>query len=276
MEIFVNDRFVNVDDKIISVYDRGLLLGDGVFTTLKSVASELKYFDLHITRLINHAALIYLKIPQSLEEIKKNCELLLKRNNLEDDTVLIRITITRGNSERGIDLPKKTIPTLIIKCIPYKKIKTILPKLCFTTIIRNEFSILTKIKSLNYLESILARKEAQDKGFDDGIMLNTHGAICETSTANLFFVTSNYEVLTPHINEGVLNGIIRGQVINACKELNIPILQRSIQPDTIYDCLEVFQTNCSIDVQNVASIEDMEYTYSNDSVTQLIRDSLLN
>lgn len=272
MEIFINNNFVNIDKKTVSANDRGFLLGDGIFTTLKSSNSDLKYFDKHMERLFLHASLIYLDIPITADEIKGHCIELLKRNNLDNCIALIRITITRGESERGINIPRKSTPTVVIKATQYTENIVDLPKLCFTSIIRNDLSVLTKIKSLNYLEQILTRKEAQDKGYDDGIMLNTRGAICESSAANLFFVTSNYEVLTPHISEGVLDGIIRSNVINACKKLNIPILQRSIKPDDIYDCIEAFQTNCAIEIQSIASIEDMAFKYSNDSVTQLIRD----
>ncbi len=272
MEIFINNNFVNINKKIIGANDRGFLLGDGIFTTIKAINSELKYFDNHMARLFRHASMIYINIPMSIDEIKNNCIELLKRNNLENNIALIRITITRGESERGINIPKKNKPTILIKTTPYIENLNELPKLCFTSIVRNDLSILTKIKSLNFLEQILAKKEAQEKGFDDGIMLNTRNAICESSTANLFFVTSNYEVLTPHLSEGVLDGIIRSNVINACKKLNIPILQRSIKPEDIYDCIEAFQTNCAIEIQNIMSIEDMEFKYNNDSVTQLIRE----
>jgi branched-chain amino acid aminotransferase len=271
MKIFINHEFTESDKKAISIEDRGLLLGDGIFTTLQSVNLHLKYFAQHIERLHRHAALIDLKIPLSESEIKAYCEELLRQNQLENETVLIRITVTRGKSERGINISKNIAPTIFIKCTKLAH-STVHPKLCFTSVIRNEYSAITRIKSLNYLEPILARKEAQDRGFDDGIMLNTHGAICECSTANIFFVTSNYEVLTPHLSEGVLDGIIRANVISSCKALNIPILQRSIKPEDIYDCIEAFQTNCAIGIQSIKSIEDMEFHYIKDSVTQLIQD----
>lgn len=272
MQIYINNGFCNIENSNISANDRGLLLGDGIFTTIKAVNNKLLHFSQHYERLKKHAAVIALSIPFTEKEIQIYCLDLLRINKLDAASAVIRITLTRGVSERGINISQNSTPTVIIKCSQFMPVDEKSVKLCFTSIMRNEFSCVTKIKSLNYLEPILAKKEAMERGFDDGIMLNTRGAISECSTSNVFFVTSNYEVLTPHLSEGVLDGITRHNVINACKQLNIPILQRSIRPDDIYDCIEAFQTNCIIDIQNIASIEDIIFLDRKDNVTQLIRD----
>ena len=277
MKILINSKFYDSDTYSISANDRGLLLGDGIFTTIKFINGKLQHFHQHYERLKQHAKTISITIKLSEKELHDNCINALKQNQLNLKIAIIRITMTRGISERGINIPKQSTPTVIITCTPFEPNPSKKPiKICYTSIIRNEYSPITKIKSLNYLDSILARKEARDRNFDDGVMLNTRGGICECSTANIFFVTANYEVLTPHISEGVLNGIIREQVIDACKKLNIPILQRSIRPEDIYDCIEAFQTNCVIDIQSISDIEDFKFSIKDDGVIQLIRDYCCN
>ncbi|MBY0379987.1 MAG: aminotransferase class IV [Burkholderiales bacterium] len=271
MKILINNQFYDSDTCNISANDRGLLFGDGIFTTIKSINNKLQHFHQHYERLKQHAKTTSITIKLSEKELHDNCIELLKQNQQCQKTAITRITITRGISERGINIPKQPIPTVIIQCTNLEPKSDLTPiRICYTSIVRNEYSPLTRIKSLNYLESILARKEAQERNFDDGIMLNTRGSICECTAANIFFVTTNYEVLTPHLSEGVLNGIIREQVIATCKKLNIPILQRSICPDDIYDCIEAFQTNCVIDIQPISHIEDFNFSVKNDGITQLI------
>lgn len=269
MLILINNELSNDNNKNISANDRGLLLGDGIFTTLKSVNSNLLYFSTHYARLKKHAAVISLNIPYTETQLHEKCLQLIKCNELDKETALIRITITRGISERGVIIRQSQKPTLIIRCTPFKAKELHPLRLCLTSIIRNEYSPITKIKSLNYLESVLAKNEAIERGFDDGIMLNTRGAISECSTANIFFVTKNGEIITPPLSEGVLDGITRSNIIDACKDLNIPIIERSINSNEIPNYVEAFITNCVIGIQNISAIED--YAFSNNNLAQLIQ-----
>jgi len=271
MEILLNNDFCDVDSCVLSPLDRGLLLGDGVFTTIKAHGLDLLHFTEHIARLTQHAAKIFMPTNITEQRLYEQCVELIRKNNLQYDTSVVRITLSRGLSSRGIDIPQQQNPTLMVVVTPANNLNLSEVRLCYTSVIRNEYSIITRIKSLNYLEPILARHEAQIKGFDDGIMLNTRGAIAETSTANIFFVTSNYQVLTPHLSEGVLDGIIRNKVIETCKELNLPIFQRSIRPDDVHDCIEAFQTNCLIGIRAISTIDGFKFVYKDDSITSMIR-----
>ncbi|MFN8769311.1 MAG: aminotransferase class IV [Neisseriaceae bacterium] len=271
MRIIINDKFFNITENNLSATDRGLLLGDGIFTTLKSINSNLLYFSKHYERLKKHASIISLDVPIGEIELHTKCIELIQLNKLEKDSALIRITITRGNSERGLKIPQKQNPTLIINSTPLIPSNMQPVRLCLTSIIRNEYSPITQIKSLNYLEPILAKNEAIKHGFDDGIMLNTKGVICECSASNIFFINSKHEVITPPLNDGVLNGIIRENVIDACNNLNIPVVEHSIHPDDIHEYKEAFQTNCAIGIQSISNIEQFVFPTTKDSITQIIR-----
>jgi branched-chain amino acid aminotransferase len=254
---YLNGNYFTDQSNVINIADRGFLLGDGVFTTIRVHNNVLMHFDEHIERLTNNAAKIYLKVKLDMREIKEICFKLLKSNNLDGTTAIVRITLTRGCSGRGINIPDEANPTLLIKAVEYHDNSAIFPRICTTTIRRNENSILSNIKSLNYLEPILARHEALSKGYDDGVMLNTKNAITECSVANIFFITHNDEVITPSISEGVLPGIMRSQVIKICNELNIPIFEKSIYSNDIANYRASFITNCAIGLKAVKSFDDI-------------------
>jgi branched-chain amino acid aminotransferase len=272
MKIFFNNSVCDVNDCQLSPADRGFLFGDGVFTTIKADGLHLLYFSEHISRLKEHAASIFMVTDIDEEKIRQQCVELININQQQNASSALRITLSRGISSRGIDVPNQPNPTVMITVNPVNQSHLEPVRLCYTSIMRNEYSPVTRIKSLNYLEPIMARHEAVMKDFDDGIMLNTRGAITECTTSNIFFITSNYQVLTPHLSEGVLNGIIRNKIISACKHLNIPIFQRSIRPDDVYECIEAFQTNCLIGISAVSEIDGFNFSIKQDSIITLLKE----
>ena len=265
MIYYLNDNFISEDLCKISIADRGFLLGDGVFTTLKSINGNLIHFDEHLTRLRNHAHLIKIQVNMDSLKIKHICNKLLTDNNLNNDTAIIRITVTRGVSNRGINIPQEQMPTILIKAVLFHDNTPPTINLCSTSIIRNEKSILTQIKSLNYLESILARDEATTKGYDDGIMFNTHGNITESPVSNIFFITAHKEVITPAISDGILSGIVREKIILICRTLNIPCIERSINSLEIKNFIAAFLTNSVFVIKRINIIDDVQL-FSSDNL----------
>lgn len=264
MYFYYNGNFLQ-HNEVININDRGFLLGDGVFTTIKIENGKLYFIEEHLARLQQHAKLI--NINFAVEQIKPACVELLQLNNLASGLASMRITLTRGTGA-GIDFPISTEPTVLIttsKMLNNDKAIAV----GRTSIVRNQFSPLIKIKSLNYLELILNRQEAKINGFDDGYMCNTIGAITECSVANIFFVNGN-SIITPAEADGILNGITRKKVIECCKDLNIPVDQRSIYPDELTNFSAAFITNSLIGIQKIHRLEQHILKLQNPSINRII------
>ncbi|MFW0072553.1 MAG: aminotransferase class IV [Coxiella-like endosymbiont] len=253
MKIIVNDNVVFDEFPIILWNDRGLLLGDGLFETIKSENGKLLFFEAHYKRFFESTVKLLIPFKFSLENLKKKCQQIVDINKLDGD-IAIRMTLTRGRLEegRGIGISETASPTLIITAASYHR-PAIQPTVCITTIKRNEFSILTQIKTLNYLESILARQQAVSQGYNEGIMLNTKGAVTETSIGNIFVVI-NREVFTPKKADGILPGIIRQVIFNAIQEKGGKIIESTLYPEDLFSATEIFQTNSLLEIQSFSKI----------------------
>ena len=269
MLIYINGHFLDDHQSLIFTNDRGFLLGDGVFTTLKSINTQLLYFQDHFDRLKSNAASIHLPFNYTENALKTICNDVIRYNNLNNETIILRISLTRGKSQRGIDIPQTTTPTIVVSPT---LLQSTAPKpihLTFSRFKRNEYSPIIHIKTINYLESILARHEAQQMNYTDAILTNTKGAICETTAANIFFISDN-RIVTPSISDGILPGITRNAVIKIAEILNIPIIQSTIFPNEIRSFKAAFLTNCVIGIQMVMQIE--EHMFGDNSLTRLILD----
>lgn len=249
--IYLNKQFLRNTEAKIDITDRGFLLGDAIFETLRADQGNIAFFKEHYERLAKSAE--YLKIPFDYSEavLLTICESLLEKNNLSK-TAALRITLSRGTSERGIDLPPQAKPSLLIAVATYSP-PTKPITACITNITRNEYSIISQLKTVNYLENILARQYAKERGFDEGILLNTQEHITETSVANLFFKIGD-TLVTPPLSSGVLPGIIRQQVLNQCKTSKIPCIEKPISLEDIKLATHAFQTNSLIQRQIILSI----------------------
>lgn len=253
MKVFLNGNLISSETPLITINDRGFTLGDGIFETIKATPSHVHHFEDHYNRLQSSALFLDIPIPYNCNELLKICQNLIQANRLETEICSIRITLTRGQSARGIAIPNICNPTLLITASAYHPQTDFYPKVFITNIQRNEYSPLTKLKTIQYLESILARKIATEQGYDEAIMLNTKGVITETSIANIFFVKED-RVYTPRLEDGVLPGIIREKIINCCHQLGFSIIEKEILPNEISEFTGAFQTNSLIEIQSLSSI----------------------
>ena len=269
MYVFLNNEIISDEKPYIYIKDRGFLLGDGIFETIKVQNGQIVFFDEHYRRLENSAKFLSIPMPYSQSSLKESCTTLIKKNNLYDSSAAMRITLTRGIGLRGINIPNEQNPTLLITVTNFNLQNTHYPTAMITSIKRNQYSPIIQHKTLNYLEPILARKEANESGFEEGIMLNTDGFITESSIANIFFV-KNATVITPSINSGILPGIVREQIIKLCKKNKIPIIEKNISPSDIPDMDEAFQTNSLVGVQPLSAIDDKIFLVDSFSITQKI------
>lgn len=200
---FVEDSAVRIDPS-----DRGFTLGDGVFDTLLADNGVLHHADEHFARLRANAVAIHLKTHTDFMTVAQTLA-----QKAGPGRLALRTTITRGVSARGLNIQDDAIPTVLMRIFPAPPVKTESLKLhVVQSVRRNEHSILSRIKSLNYLESVLALKEAQNTGADDAILLNTAGHVCCTSAGNIFIV-ENGRWVTPPLTDGVLEGITRRHVM---------------------------------------------------------------
>jgi len=256
-KIYLNGSIIDNDKPIISHNERGFLLGDGLFETILAVSGDLYSYNQHVERLYNSAQLTGINLGIKADELLSICRDLLSINKLETSMASMRITVSRGNSQRGINIIPDAEPTIMITCAPYTPPDNAIS--CYiSSQKRNEHCPLSNLKTLNYLPSVLARKEAQDNGFDEGILTNGKDNLVSTSIGNLFLVI-NDRVVTPPLSEGALNGITRSVIKNLCAELDMQYWERPIAVNDLSQASGAFHTNSLVGVQGIDRIGDVGF-----------------
>jgi branched-chain amino acid aminotransferase len=254
--IFVNGRFVEKSKATISVFDHGLLYGDGVFEGIRAYGGSVFQLDAHIRRLYDSAKFIHLKIPISREQMAEAVLETLRKNGLRD--AYIRVVVTRGPGDLGIDPALCKEPTLFIIAEPMAS--SLGPReprvvnVCISSIRRDSVDATShEVKSLNYLNSILAKIEASNVGLDDAIMLDSRGFVSEASVTNVFVVREG-KVHTPPASSGILHGITRARIIRLCSDLGLTVLERDITPFELVTADEVFLVGTKSEILAVGSV----------------------
>lgn len=244
MLIWLNDGLVEADAAAISPQDRGFTLGDGLFETMKAIGGRVLRQDRHFARLREGAQVLALPVPHL--DLGAAIAAVLGANRLLD--AVVRLTLSRGVGPRGILPPADASPTLVIAAAP---LPAPLPpaRLCLSQRTRrNELSPLARIKSLNYLDNIIARQEAAARGYDDALLLNTQGRVAEGTYANLFVILDGH-LVTPPLTEGALPGILRREVLGAGGR------EHSLTLADLERAEEAFLTS-SLGIRSIVSIED--------------------
>lgn len=256
--IIINGSEKLSHEPTINAYDRGLTLGHGLFETIminKGIVSALEY---HWERLVASAKIIDIKIPFSFNQMQEMIKTLLEKNNFQAKICCLRITITDGISERGL-LPMHKSPATYIFSLselstsPVSSIKAII-----SSIKKNENSISHMVKSISYIDNIIAKKEAMSRGADEAFMLNSRGYIAEGTISNIFILKGN-TIYTPPIHDGVLPGITRHIILNDLKLENYTIMEKSIDLDFLMLADEVFISNSLMGVVSVCSIDNIQF-----------------
>ena len=253
--IYYNGTFILPNEFRMNADDRGLLLGDGLFETMRVYHGRVFCLHAHYERMVHGASILKIPLPITAITLDTVILQLLEKNGLNNKNAIIRVTLTRGSGLRGL-LPSPNMqPTLMITAMPFtaQQQKPVTLHISKQTR-RNEQSPLSQIKSLCYLDNILARMEAVENHADDAILLNTKGHIASASAANIFIVTNNGVIITPAIEEGVLQGIARHTIITICKEKNIPLVEKAVSVEELGRAKEIFISNSIIEIQAVLSI----------------------
>lgn len=253
--IYLNEEFFSPESLKISGDDRGFLLGDGLFETMRSYQGRVFCLQEHWQRLKNSADYLEIPFAMSCVELAKIVAELLKKNNLSDQAASLRLTVTRGSGPRGLLPPQVVKPTIMLAAFPLADLSATVTA-CVVDIRRNELSPLARIKSLNYLDNILAKMAAVKAGFNEAILLNCQGHVAEASAANIFLVTQQNQLITPRIEDGALPGVTRQIVINLAKQLNIAVQEKIVLLDDLMNAKEIFLTNSLIEIQPIHQLRN--------------------
>lgn len=224
------------------IKDSGIFFGRGLFETIL-IKEKPEFLKFHINRLKEGLNKI------KLSPLEENLEELIESQNLKN--CVLKIVVT----EENIIFTTRNIP---YKKEDYEKGFN----LTISNVFRNSTSIIHKIKSLNYLENVLEREKALEKGFNDCLFINEKGNVCETSTGNIFFVKDE-KIYTPDLKEGLLNGTIRDFIL---KEFDVKLKNIKVEDLKNYD--EIFMTNSIIGIMKIKKIDD--YTFSHEKITSLV------
>ncbi|QEG34906.1 branched-chain-amino-acid transaminase [Bythopirellula goksoeyrii] len=257
-QIYINGSFFPQKEAKISVFDHGLLYGDGVFEGLRSYVGKVFRLEQHVRRLYESARAICLEIPLSQEQMCKAINDSVKKNGLTDG--YIRAIVTRGAGTLGLDPNRCSNPQVIIiadtiALYPQELYDNGL-EIITTSITRNHPSALSpRIKSLNYLNNILAKIEGLKAGCIEALMLNHKGEVAECTGDNIFLVRD--EVLyTPPLDAGILAGVTREAVIELARAAGTEVQEVSITKHDVYVADECFLTGTAAEVIPVVKVDD--------------------
>ncbi|TMJ11951.1 MAG: branched-chain-amino-acid transaminase [Bacillati bacterium ANGP1] len=254
---YVNGAFVPKEEAKISVYDHGYLYGDGIFEGIRAYNGRIFRLDRHLDRLYDSARYLMLEIPLSKPEMSAAIVETVRRCGLRD--AYIRPVISRGVGDLGLDPRKCKVPTVVIIVDTIQ----LYPKEAYERGLRAVTAAVRKVrpdavsvqaKTLNYLNSILARLEANRAGVEEALMLQGDGYVCECSADNIFLVRGG-EVWTPPAHLGILQGVTREAVMELARRQGLPMLERVFTLYDVYTADECFLTGTGAEVGPVVEVD---------------------
>lgn len=254
--VYVDGEFFEKSKAVVSVFDHGLLYGDGIFEGIRAYSGSVFRLADHIDRLYDSAKSIRLSIPLTKEEITEAVLETIRRNGLRD--AYVRLVVTRGAGDLGVDPSLCKKPTVFIIAEPMASVLGPREPRVISVIVssyrRDRVDATShEIKSLNYMNSILAKIEASSAGADDAILLDHRGFVSEASVSNVFLVKGG-KLATPSHGAGILHGITRERVIRLCSDLGLDVQQRDVTPFDLATADEVFVVGTKSEVLAVGSI----------------------
>lgn len=256
-QIYIDGSFYAREDAKISVFDHGLLYGDGVFEGIRFYKGRVFRLEEHIDRLYDSAKAIHLTIPATPAEVTEMVLATIRKNELHDGYV--RLVVTRGTGELGLSPYLCKTPSIIviastISLYPAEKYQKGLILATCATRRPSHDSLSPAVKSLNYLSNIMAKVEAIAAGGEEGVMLNTSGYVAECTGDNIFVVKKGV-LLTPTTGSGSLYGITRGVVMELAIEAGIPLREMEMSRYDLYTADELFLTGTAAEVVPVAEYD---------------------
>ena len=256
LKVYIDGEFYPKSQAKISVYDHGFLYGDGVFEGIREYNNVVFKLKEHIDRLYRSAHAIMLQIPLTKEEMTKAVVETLQKNKMKD--AYIRLIVSRGLGDLGLDPRKCPKPTVIVIAdtinIKAGNAKEVGITTMFSWIRRNPVDATThEIKSLNYLNSVLAKIEANANGVDEAICLEASGCIAEGVGENIFIVRDG-EIFTPPTSTGALAGITADVVAELCEKLGIDLIITNLTPFMLFTADEAFFTGTAMEMVPIREV----------------------
>ncbi|MDR1959059.1 MAG: branched-chain-amino-acid transaminase [Planctomycetaceae bacterium] len=257
LKVYINGEFFDKENAKISVFDHGFLYGDGVFEGIRSYSGKIFRHREHIDRLYDSAAAIALTIPMTKEDLMAAVEETLKINGLSD--AYIRLVVSRGMGDLGLDPNKCEKPSIIIitdaiSLYPQELYENGLDIVTASTIRVSPAALSPRIKSLNYLNNILAKIEGDRAGCKEALMLNHKGEVAECTGDNVFIIRRE-EIFTPSIEAGVLEGITRNAVIELARNAGYTVHEMPLTRFDVYIADECFLTGTAAEIIPVVTID---------------------
>ncbi len=257
LKIWLDDKLVDEAEAKVSVFDHGLLYGDGVFEGIRVYNGRIFELDAHIKRLYQSAKVIRLEVPLSRDELIRAVEKTVEANGVVDG--YIRLVVTRGIGDLGLGpLNCKKAGLFIIadniQLYPEELYETGMKVVSATTIRNHPLAIPPQVKSLNYLNNILAKIEALDNDVPEAIMYNHEGYVAEATGDNVFIVRDGV-IYVPPVEAGALEGITRNIVIKLAEEEGIEVVEKNLTRFDLYVCDEFFLTGTAAEVIGIVEID---------------------
>ncbi|WP_027363984.1 branched-chain-amino-acid transaminase [Desulfotruncus alcoholivorax] len=248
--IYLDGKYVPEEQAVVSVFDHGLLYGDGIFEGIRAYHNRVFKLQEHLIRLYESARTLAMEIPISIEEMREVVLETLRRNNLQD--AYIRLVVTRGKGDLGLDPRKCAKPTIFciaasIQLYPEELYERGLEMITVATRRNIPEACNPRVKSLNYLNNIYAKIEANLAGVPEAIMLNQEGYVAEATGDNLFLV-KNGKLITPPIHVGMLEGVTRNAVMDLAKERGIEVIEKVFTRHDVYIADECFLTGTAAEL----------------------------
>lgn len=237
--------------------DRGFLLADGLFETMRARDGRILRLERHWRRLTDGARLLGIPVPLDEPGLAAAARELLLANGFARGDAVVRLTLSRGPGPRGLVPPEPPTPTLLLAAFPLPEDGPPARAVLITSVRRNEFSPASRIKSSAYLDQILAMREASAAGGDEALLCNTAGRLVCASAANLFLVVQG-RIWTPSVREGALPGVTRAVLLERARAAGLLVVEAEVPRHLLARAEEIFTTNAIRGIRPIASVDGRE------------------
>lgn len=256
MYVYLNGKIVPAEEATVSVFDHGFLYGAGLFETMRTVGGRPMFWQAHMKRLRESAAELGIPVPWSDNELEQGIVDTVQANGLQE--AYVRLTVTRGKGALGPSGKSCAEPSLIVYVkelvLPPQSVYEQGRDLVVLQTVRSTPETPVRAKSLNYLNSLLAYRELEERGASEGIQLTADGNVAEGAVSNLFFVVDG-ELWTPSVETGILPGITRGWVIEQAREMDLSVREGLFTLQDLSSAQEAFTTSSVVGLIPAKSIE---------------------